>query len=351
VAITRRAYRDGQNEYLINNQKVRLRDVSELLAQSGLAERTYTIIGQGVVDAALALKAEERRRLFEEAAGIGLHRSRRTEALRRLETTQRNLERVQDILAELRPRLRSLERQARRAQEYDQVRSDLLVALREWYGYYWHRAQHELAEAFDFAQIQESSLEKVRNEQLSLDGQMKESRQKIQSLRAQLGAWHMQLAQNHTQREETSRQQAVSDERKRSYNQQVQDLYTDIARLQEEVGLQRERLQAISMNVERGETDLADAISQSERAHKELQSHQTGLAEAELSVETSRRSLASLQSRQGELKVRLSERTSLNERLEVDLDQMRLAYQQAKEALVAAQERKEAASQARHKAE
>ena len=75
VAITRRAYRDGQNEYLINNQKVRLRDVSELLSQSGLAERTYTIIGQGVVDAALALKAEERRRLFEEAAGIGLHRS------------------------------------------------------------------------------------------------------------------------------------------------------------------------------------------------------------------------------------------------------------------------------------
>ncbi|MCK4898728.1 MAG: AAA family ATPase, partial [Anaerolineales bacterium] len=91
VAITRRAYRDGQNEYLINGQRVRLRDVSELLAQSGLAERTYTIIGQGVVDAALALKAEDRRRLFEEAAGIGLHRSRRTEALRRLETTHRNL--------------------------------------------------------------------------------------------------------------------------------------------------------------------------------------------------------------------------------------------------------------------
>ena len=61
VSITRRAYRDGQNEYLINGQRVRLKDVTELLAQSGLAERTYTIIGQGVVDAALALKAEEPR--------------------------------------------------------------------------------------------------------------------------------------------------------------------------------------------------------------------------------------------------------------------------------------------------
>jgi chromosome segregation protein len=119
VAIARRAYRDGSNEYLLNGQRVRLRDVSELLAESGLAERTYTIIGQGLVDAALALRAEDRRRLFEEAAGIGLHRSRRQEAIRRLADTQRNLERVEDILLELRPRLRSLERQARRAQEYE----------------------------------------------------------------------------------------------------------------------------------------------------------------------------------------------------------------------------------------
>jgi len=109
VSITRRAYRDGQNEYLLNGQKVRLKEISELLAQSGLAERTYTIIGQGLVDAALALKPEERRRLFEEAAGIGLYRSRKEEAINRLEATRRNLERVKDILAELEPRLQSLE--------------------------------------------------------------------------------------------------------------------------------------------------------------------------------------------------------------------------------------------------
>jgi len=69
VAISRRAYRDGSNEYLLNKQRVRLKDISELLAQSGLAERTYTIIGQGLVDAALSLRPEERRRFFEEAAG------------------------------------------------------------------------------------------------------------------------------------------------------------------------------------------------------------------------------------------------------------------------------------------
>ena len=79
--------------------------MNELLAASGLSERTYTILGQGLVDASLALKADERRRLFEEAAGVGLYRVRREDALKRLENTQHNLERVQDIMAELEPRI------------------------------------------------------------------------------------------------------------------------------------------------------------------------------------------------------------------------------------------------------
>ena len=109
VTISREASRDGQNEYLLNGQKVRLKDISELLAQTGLSERTYTVIGQGLVDVALALKPDERRKLFEEAAGIGLYRSRKEESLRRLEKTRKNLDRVLDIMTEIRPRLRCLE--------------------------------------------------------------------------------------------------------------------------------------------------------------------------------------------------------------------------------------------------
>ena len=105
VSMARRAYRDGHNDYLLNAQQVRLRDMNELLAASGLSERTYTILGQGLVDASLALKADERRRLFEEAAGVGLYRVRREDALKRLENTQHNLERVLDIMAELEPRI------------------------------------------------------------------------------------------------------------------------------------------------------------------------------------------------------------------------------------------------------
>ena len=88
ISISRRAYRDGQNEYLINSQRVRLKEIYELLSQTGLAQRTYTIVGQGLVDTALSLKPDERRRFFEEAAGIGLYRDRREEAQDRLINTK-----------------------------------------------------------------------------------------------------------------------------------------------------------------------------------------------------------------------------------------------------------------------
>src|SRR5512135_885781 len=215
VAITRRAYRDGNNEYLVNGQRVRLKDVSELLAQSGLAERTYTIIGQGLVDAALALKAEERRRLFEEAAGIGLHRARREEALKRLETTGRNLERVQDILAELQPRLRSLERQAKRMQEYNQMKADLKRVLREWYGFHWHQAQAELVAAQLAARQHEEIFSKVQANQANLDQKITEYRRRINDFRDGLNRYHAELATLHQKREDLSRAQAVSSERMR----------------------------------------------------------------------------------------------------------------------------------------
>jgi len=133
VSIARRAYRDGNNEYLLNGQRARLRDISELLGKVGLSERTYTIVGQGLVDAALSISADERRALFEEAAGIGIYRAKRDDALRKLEQTRRNLERVHDILAEIGPRLRTLERQAARARDYSQVKTELDGVLKTWY--------------------------------------------------------------------------------------------------------------------------------------------------------------------------------------------------------------------------
>ena len=310
VSITRRAYRDGENEYLINGQRVRLKDVTELLAQSGLAERTYTIIGQGVVDAALALKPEERRRLFEEAAGIGLHRGRREEALRRLDTTRRNLERVHDILSELQPRLRSLERQARRAMEYDQVKTVLRDLLRQWYGFHWHSTQQDLTAARSMARAKEKDLAQARREHTALAGKLDASRQEIYTLREQLNEWHHQQAQLHTRREELSRQLAVADERIRALGAQGQDLNAEIARLEEEAALQGERTQAAAQAVERLNSELAEAQSQAETSRLSLQSRLDERQSLEAELETARRSLAAHEASRAQLQARLEEQRS-----------------------------------------
>src|SRR6185436_3110041 len=206
VSIARRAYRDGENEYLLNGQRVRLRDVSELLAKCGLAERNYTIIGQGLIDTALSLKAEERRALFEEAAGIGVYRNKREDALRKLDSTQRNLERVLDILAELKPRLRSLERQAQRARDFNQVKADLDAVLKIWYGYHWHHTVEAVERARIDAELAATDLADLRNQ--------------IAALRAQLNVWRREAAQLNTQNENLQRELAVADERLRSLAEQ-----------------------------------------------------------------------------------------------------------------------------------
>jgi len=172
VVLTRRAYRNGQNEYLINNQKVRLKDFHELLASTGLGDRNYTIIGQGLVDVALAIRPDERRKLFEEAAGIGLYRERKEESIKRLDTTRRNLDRVLDIISEIRPRLRSLEKQAGKVAEYKRIQSDLQLNLREWYGYYWFKAQEELVGAKSNFKEQEKQIELLREKQSTKLGRL-----------------------------------------------------------------------------------------------------------------------------------------------------------------------------------
>ncbi len=319
VSVARRAYRDGNNEYLINGQRVRLRDVTELLAQSGLAERTYTIIGQGVVDAVLALKAEERRRLFEEAAGIGLYRSRREEAVRRLETTRRNLDRVQDILAELQPRLRSLERQARRANDYEQVRADLKMMLYEWYGYHWHHAQTELTEARQLTRSQETALKHARRSVGEVDERLVASRDNIHQLRGRLNGWHRQLAQLHSRQESLGRQLAVSDERRRALESQQIDLQAELARLNEDLALHSDRLAGSQQEEERLKAEWDEAREQLNAVQAVLDLRQQERAAAEASLQDVRQQLSALTERQVHVQALQTQRQASIERLEESL--------------------------------
>jgi chromosome segregation protein len=339
VSITRRAYRDGQNEYLLNGQKVRLKEISELLAQSGLAERTYTIIGQGLVDAALSLKPEERRRFFEEAAGIGLFRARREEALGRLDSTRRNLERVLDILTELEPRLQSLEKQARRAVEYEQIRADLRVLLRDWYGYHWHRTQQELVHAQQVLRVQEERVQQTRQAQAEVEAHASSARASLQELRGELNAWHNQSAGLHTQREQISRTLAVLDERQRSLLNQQQNTRSDLARLEEEQKARNDRLADLDEERERNQLELKEAEGRVSAARKNLEARQAERGQLEAKLRDLRRAQVAAETRQVQLKAHRDELSTRVETLRGNQRGLQQAITRDAEDLKRAQER------------
>ena len=274
VTIARRAYRSGENEYLLNGNRVRLRDITELLANGGLSRRTYTVIGQGLVDAALSLRSEERRTLFEEAAGITVHQAKRDNAIAKLEATQQNLLRVNDIISEIGPRLERLKRQAERAQEYAQLSRELEGLLRLWYSYQWRQGQKALRQARSRAREQRTQLEERRKELAELERSIAQVRTQQAEKREQLSQWHRESSALHAEAEKLQRELAVCQERKRLLGQQREEILHEIAPLEVNQEAQQERIAQIEEQLIRIESQLKEGAAQIQEVQKQLDHHE-----------------------------------------------------------------------------
>ncbi|MFQ5399060.1 MAG: chromosome segregation protein SMC [Anaerolineae bacterium] len=314
VEIGRRAFRSGENEYLINGQKVRLKDVTELLATSGLAERTYTIIGQGLVDQALSLRAEERRSLFEEAAGINQYKAKRAQTLRRLEETRRNLERVHDILAEIRPRLTSLKRQATRARNYEQIAADLRHLLRIWYGYRWEQAKEEVRLARQRAAATESAWREHRRQLLAQQEKIEERRRHIHRLRRQIGEAQAARDDLRDKLETARRRAAILGERQESIKRQLIELAAEQPALEKQQAAAREQMEQAMLELQSAQQQLADCQTQLQAFNSsfgaqenEIRRWEETVRRTESQLEETRTEVARLQGRLNELQQRLAE--------------------------------------------
>src|SRR6185312_3063770 len=127
VRVTRRIYRDGNSEYFLNKTLCRLKDIQSLFADTGVARSAYSMMEQGKIDLILSSKPEDRRAVFEEAAGIMKYKTQKREALRKLEATEANLLRIGDIIKEVKRQIGSLQRQAGKARRYQALLADLKV--------------------------------------------------------------------------------------------------------------------------------------------------------------------------------------------------------------------------------
>lgn len=250
IEVTRRAYRDGDNEYLLNGQRVRLQDITDLLAQTGLGRRTYALIGQGLIDKVLSLAPEELRSLFEEAAGITGYQAKRATTIRRLDAAQDNLTRVRDILDELTPRLSHLRKQADRAHERAQLAADLRNMLRDWYGYHWHTTLAALTASHHTVEQLNSKVATNQERLADLTAQIAAQRSQQTTLRAQLGEAHRAGSHLHRDAEQIGRELAVGQERLRQLHARQEDTQRELAPLQQQVTTAQARLAAMNTEVE-----------------------------------------------------------------------------------------------------
>ena len=307
VEITRRAYRDGENEYLLNGRRVRLQDTTEILAQTGLGRRTYALIGQGLIDKVLSLAPEQLRSLFEEAAGITGYQAKRSTTLRRLDATQQNLTRVQDIVAELSPRLRYLRRQAERAEEREQIANDLRGLLRDWYGYHWHATLKDLTRQHLIVTGLQQRVQSHQQELSVLKHQIGDLRGHQTRLRGELGELHRESSVLHRHAEVVTRELAVAQERSRQVRAREEETLQELAPLH----LERETLSARIAETEETIGISADTFETRQRRVDAVQAtvaqRQHSRAQIQIDLSEARRRMADVQAELADTKSRLQQ--------------------------------------------
>ncbi len=236
VRVTRRVYRDGNSEYLLNKTPCRLRDIQNLFADTGVARAAYSMMEQGKIDMILSSRPEDRRAVFEEAAGITKYKTQKREALRKLEATDANLLRIGDVIKEVKRQIGSLQRQAGKARRYQALHADLRILDTHYSRKQLDSLEAELArchaEIARLGESEEASRAKIDNSESQLaehrraleevDEQIADGRSELQRLQSQIGGhqnriqFNRQRAEELTELVERSRKDIAAAEAKRA---------------------------------------------------------------------------------------------------------------------------------------
>ncbi len=215
VRVTRRVYRDGNSEYLLNKTVCRLKDINSLFADTGVGRSAYSMMEQGKIDLILSSRPEDRRAVFEEAAGITKYKTLKREALRKLEATEANLLRIGDIIKEVKRQIGSLQRQAGKARRYQALHADLRILDTHHSRKQFDQLENQLAkcraESERLGQLERATQTKIetgedrltdeRHELDEIDDRIAEGRARVQQLQSEISA-HRNRIQFNQQREE-----------------------------------------------------------------------------------------------------------------------------------------------------
>ena len=280
VSITRKLYRSGESEYKINGKNVRLKDINELFMDTGLGRDGYSIIGQGHIAEIVSAKSNERRDIFEEAAGISKFRYRKTEAERKLSAAQENLLRLNDIVSELEGRVGPLKAQAEKAEKFvvmAEERKKLEISV--WV--------HKIGELKEKLEVLDNDLLMNKNEYQNIQNDIEREEEKINEGYRKIQESSVMVEQLREQILETEKQSS-------QYKADIAVFENDISHSRAGIDSIEEQKKSLSDNEQKFKEDIDRKLYEISEIEKEIKALEIRLAEAEKSFEQAQREDESL---------------------------------------------------------
>jgi chromosome segregation protein len=343
ISVTRRLYRSGESEYLINGVPCRLKDIQEIFMDTGLGNRAYSIIGQGQIGSIVEQKPEETRAMLEEAAGITKYKKKKEESERKIESAKLNLQRVEDILGEVERQMRSLKRQAAKAKRFkglgEQIqRLELILnahAYRELKEESGNRlkstealVQEEAVRSAEFSRFQAH----IETKNLELEEKDKE----IGVLREAYLRAKEKVSRRESALEAMGAEKRMQVELEKRLEKDKEDLVRRLGELEGEKALLLERIEEVKRKAASLEQEITLSETRAKNRQELLKQIKEGYEEARNRVQAGMSREMSLTQESGYLNKRISEITDSRSRLEKEKDEVRLKM----ESLIQAGERK-----------
>ena len=285
VTVTRKIYRSGETGYFINKTPCRLKDILELFMDTGIGKDGYSIIGQGKIDEILSNKSEDRRRIFEEAAGIVKYRTRKAESEKKLEQTKLNLLRINDILSEIEANIEPLKLQADKAKQFLDLREELKNIEVGLFLYNIENYKEKLSQVIKDEEIMQSQKQDEDEKMAKLQEAKEELKQEIDSITINIEELQNIGFESTNKIEKINSEIGISNERiqnntlnKERLEKEIEEIKNKIAELEEEITQKKTKKENLFLNKEKFQKEL-------DEKQKELDELTKKLSDKELEIE------------------------------------------------------------------
>jgi chromosome segregation protein len=336
VQITRRLFRSGESQYLLNNTSCRLKDIMDLFMDTGVGANAYSVIELAMVEQILNGKPEERRHIFEEAAGVGKYKARRKAAFRKLEATEQDLLRLNDILSEVEKTVDSLKRQVQKAERYQVYANELRETEVALAAFQFHRIKTELEPLINNAKDFRDRREQISAQLAAEEAQIEEMRLTLLEVEKQLVTRQRDLNANTERIKKKEEQILVSQERIRAvkenrerFAKEIEEQKTRRAMLEEMKGTLSNRLEELTLAVDTLAGEFNSKQSALSGFQERYQAKRQEVREAETQRQGETEALSQLQKENERLRTQIE----FNEKRQAVLQQETAALEQSQSEL------------------